>query len=65
MCNSNMSFSLPNRSVLGVTARGRDIKQAQTRAYAAVDKIDWKGGFCRRDIGWRALVHKASYNALR
>jgi len=51
--------------VLGVTARGRDIKQAQTRAYAAVDKIDWKGGFCRRDIGWRALVHKASYNALR
>jgi phosphoribosylamine---glycine ligase len=51
--------------VLGVTARGRDIKEAQTRAYIAVDKIDWKGGFCRRDIGWRALVHKASYNALR
>jgi phosphoribosylamine--glycine ligase len=51
--------------VLGVTARGRDIKQAQSRAYAAVDRIDWKEGFCRRDIGWRALVHKASYNALR
>jgi phosphoribosylamine--glycine ligase len=41
--------------VLGVTARGRDIAEAQARAYAAVDKIDWPGGFCRRDIGWRAV----------
>jgi phosphoribosylamine---glycine ligase len=41
--------------VLGVTARDKDIRQAQTRAYAAIDKIDWPGGFCRRDIGWRAL----------
>jgi phosphoribosylamine--glycine ligase len=41
--------------VLGVTATGRDIREAQMRAYAAVDKIDWPGGFCRRDIGWRAV----------
>jgi phosphoribosylamine--glycine ligase len=41
--------------VLGVTARGQDIGTAQARAYAAVDKIDWPGGFCRRDIGWRAV----------
>ncbi len=41
--------------VLGVTARGHDVREAQARAYAAVDKIDWPGGFCRRDIGWRAL----------
>jgi phosphoribosylamine--glycine ligase len=41
--------------VLGVTARGRDIAQAQARAYRAVDRIDWPGGFCRRDIGWRAV----------
>ncbi len=41
--------------VLGVTARGAGIAEAQTRAYAAVDKIDWPGGFCRRDIGWRAV----------
>jgi phosphoribosylamine--glycine ligase len=41
--------------VLGVTARGRDIREAKARAYAAVDKIDWPGGFCRRDIGWRAV----------
>ena len=41
--------------VLGVTALGEDIAQAQARAYEAVDAIDWPGGFCRRDIGWRAL----------
>ena len=44
--------------VLGVTARGKDIQAAQARAYAAVDKIDWPGGFCRRDIGWRAVGRK-------
>ena len=41
--------------VLGVTARGADIAEAQARAYAVVDTIDWPGGFCRRDIGWRAV----------
>ena len=44
--------------VLGVTARGADIKEAQARAYAAVAKIYWPGGFCRRDIGWRAVGRK-------
>ncbi len=42
--------------VLGVAARGRDVREAQARAYAAVDRIDWPEGFCRRDIGWRALA---------
>jgi len=41
--------------VLGVTAKGATIAEAQKRAYEAVDKIDWPEGFCRRDIGWRAL----------
>ena len=41
--------------VLGVTALGRDLASAQARAYEAVDCIDWPEGFCRRDIGWRAL----------
>ncbi|MEJ0093576.1 MAG: phosphoribosylamine--glycine ligase [Methylocella sp.] len=41
--------------VLNVTALGENIAEAQARAYAAVDAIDWPGGFCRRDIGWRAL----------
>ena len=42
--------------VLAVTARGRSVAEAQRRAYAAVDRIDWKDGFCRRDIGWRAIA---------
>jgi phosphoribosylamine---glycine ligase len=41
--------------VLNITALGRSIAEAQARAYAAVDKIDWPEGFCRRDIGWRAV----------
>jgi phosphoribosylamine--glycine ligase len=41
--------------VLGVTALGRTIKEAQSRAYTAVDRVDWPEGFCRRDIGWRAV----------
>ena len=44
--------------VLAVTALGRDVAEAQARAYAAVDRIDWPGGFCRRDIGWRAVTAK-------
>ena len=41
--------------VLNVCARGDDIQQARERAYAAIRKIDWPGGFYRSDIGWRAL----------
>ena len=41
--------------VLNVCARGKTVAQAQARAYAAVDMIKWPGGFCRRDIGWRAV----------
>ncbi len=41
--------------VLGVTALGPGIAEAQARAYEGVDAIDWPGGFCRRDIGWRAV----------
>eukprot|EP00741_Cyanophora_paradoxa_P015280 tig00000194_g14749.t1 len=41
--------------VLGVTARATTVKEAQRLAYTAVDKINWPEGFCRRDIGWRAV----------
>ncbi len=41
--------------VLNVTARGATVKEAQSRAYAAIDRIEWPKGFCRRDIGWRAV----------
>jgi phosphoribosylamine--glycine ligase len=41
--------------VLNVSAVGRSVADARARAYAAVDRIRWTDGFCRRDIGWRAL----------
>jgi phosphoribosylamine---glycine ligase len=41
--------------VLNVTGRGKTVKEARDAAYAAISKIDWSGGFYRKDIGWRAL----------
>jgi phosphoribosylamine--glycine ligase len=46
--------------VLNVTASGKTVTEAQAKAYAAVDRIDWPGGFCRRDIGWRAVERESS-----
>lgn len=42
--------------VLGVVGIGDTIETAQRKAYAGVDKIEWEQGFCRRDIGWRAIA---------
>ncbi|MDN5929399.1 MAG: phosphoribosylamine--glycine ligase, partial [Hyphomicrobiales bacterium] len=41
--------------VLNVTALGRTVAEAQRKAYYAVDRVGFPGGFCRRDIGWRAI----------
>jgi phosphoribosylamine--glycine ligase len=41
--------------VLNVSAQGKSVSEAQTRAYRAVDRIQWPEGFCRRDIGWQAV----------
>lgn len=41
--------------VLGISATGKDVLEAQQNAYKAVDAIDWPDGFVRRDIGWRAI----------
>jgi phosphoribosylamine--glycine ligase len=46
--------------VLNVCGIGRTVGEAQARAYAAVDKIDWPEGFCRRDIGYLAIGHEKS-----
>jgi phosphoribosylamine--glycine ligase len=46
--------------VLNVTAVARTVADAQERAYAAVDRIDWPEGFCRRDVGHRAVEHERS-----
>ena len=44
--------------VLNVCARGTTVGEAQRRAYAAVDRIKWPDGFCRHDIGWRAIARE-------
>ena len=42
--------------VLNITAKGKTVEQAVTRAYTAIDEaIDWPDGFCRRDIAKQAL----------
>ncbi|MCC2608727.1 phosphoribosylamine--glycine ligase [Neorhizobium petrolearium] len=44
--------------VLNVTATGRTVAEAKTRAYALIDNVKWENGFCRRDIGWRAVARE-------
>jgi len=44
--------------VLNVTATGATVAEAREKAYAAIDRIDWPYGFCRRDIGWRAVARE-------
>ena len=46
--------------VLNICANGRDVREARARAYEAVARIDWPGGFCRGDIGWRAVEREAA-----
>ena len=41
--------------VLNATARGTSVAEAQAAAYGLVDAVKWENGFCRRDIGWRAI----------
>lgn len=42
--------------VLSFTARGETLAEAQSVAYKMAKSIDWKEGFYRTDIGWRALL---------
>lgn len=44
--------------VLNVAARGKTVAEARERAYEAVQRIDWPEGFCRKDIGWRAIARE-------
>lgn len=58
-CRPRLPCPPPNQAggrVLGVTATGKDVLDAQQKAYAAVDAISFPDGFCRRDIGWRAVA---------
>lgn len=47
--------------VLAVTARAGSVTEAQASAYAAVDRIDFTSGFCRRDIGWREVAREKAH----
>jgi phosphoribosylamine---glycine ligase len=44
--------------VLGIAASAKTVSAAQKIAYAAVDEVRWPDGFCRRDIGWRAVARE-------
>jgi phosphoribosylamine--glycine ligase len=44
--------------VLDVCALGRSVEEAREHVYAAIEKIRWPEGFCRRDIGWRAVARE-------
>ena len=55
---TNGAITASGGRVLSVTARGTTLQDAATRAYEMVDAIDFPAGFCRRDIGWRALGNK-------
>ncbi|MGH1420961.1 MAG: phosphoribosylamine--glycine ligase [Hyphomonas sp.] len=54
-CDSDGALIATGGRVLAVTASAEDLRTAIERAYGGVDAIDWPTGFCRRDIGWRAL----------
>jgi phosphoribosylamine---glycine ligase len=46
--------------VLNICASGSTVTEAQQRAYAAIDRICWPDGFCRRDIAWQAVEAEKS-----
>ncbi|THF50941.1 phosphoribosylamine--glycine ligase [Allorhizobium terrae] len=46
--------------VLNATACAPTVAEAQAKAYALTDRVAWDNGFCRRDIGWRAIAREKS-----
>ncbi len=56
--NTKGEFIANGGRVLGITASGKTVLEAHSNAYKAIDKIIWPEGFCRRDIGWRAISRK-------
>ncbi len=53
--SATTSITANGGRVLNITARGDSLTDARNRAYAMIDLLDWPEGFCRSDIGWRAL----------
>jgi phosphoribosylamine--glycine ligase len=46
--------------VLDISAIGKTVREAQARAYEAISLIRWPEGFCRHDIGWRAVAREGA-----
>ena len=46
--------------VLGVTAVAGSAAEAQRMVYTALEKLEWPGGFYRRDIGYRAVARETN-----
>ena len=44
--------------VLGVTALGRSVTEAQSKAYDVTERISWEKIYYRRDIGYRAVARE-------
>jgi len=63
--NERKEISAVGGRVLAITALGDGIVDAQNKAYEVVNSIDWPGGFCRRDIGWRAIERENKKNHLK
>lgn len=53
--NDAGSYVANGGRVLGITALGNTVADAKSHAYEAVENIEWPEGFCRNDIGWRAV----------
>eukprot|EP00210_Caulerpa_lentillifera_P002140 g2054.t1 len=60
--NENHQLINTGGRVLGVTSTGKTIQETQRKAYKGIDGIHWPKGFCRRDIGWRALNRQTKLN---
>ena len=56
--NASATSAMPI-SIRKLSANGKTVREAQARAYEAIARIDWPGGFCRKDIGWRAIAREA------
>ena len=52
---ANIGSAATGGRVLNVTATGESVSDAKRHAYALLDQVEWDNGFCRRDIGWRAV----------
>ena len=54
---NNRTYSNSGR-VLNITSSSESLIEARNMSLSNIDKINWSDGFCRRDIGWRAIENK-------